>query len=37
MQGAGFLLDLSSIASNSEISLEGSDFATSPGADSDPH
>ena len=37
MQGAGSPVDLSPVASSSRTLFEGSDYATSPGADSDPY
>lgn len=37
MQGAGSPLDLSPDGSSGRITLEGSDSATSPGAESDPY
>jgi len=37
MQGAGCSVDLPPVASGSQIPLDGSDSATSPGADSDPY
>lgn len=35
MQGAGYALDSSQVASSSQIPLDGSDSAASPSADSD--
>jgi len=37
MQGAGSPIDLSSVASNSQVPPESSEYAASPGADSDPY
>ena len=37
MEGAGSSADLPPVASGSQIPFEGSDYATSPGADSDPY
>jgi len=37
MQGAGYFVDLPPVASGSQIPLDGSDSATSPGAESDPY
>lgn len=37
MQGAGYSVDLPPVASGSQIPFDGSDSATSPGAESDPY